>query len=43
MLHSNKGFALLYLLHYPDVQKKMQEELDLICGDALPKFHHRPQ
>lgn len=36
------GFALLYLLHNPDVQRKMQAELDQICGDALPSLAHRP-
>nr|QSD59127.1 CYP370A15 [Diaphanosoma celebensis]QST15067.1 CYP370A5 protein [Diaphanosoma celebensis] len=35
------GFVLLYLLHHPDVQRKMQEELDVVCGDSLPKFEHR--
>ncbi|XP_057381565.1 methyl farnesoate epoxidase-like [Daphnia carinata] len=36
------GFALLYLVHYPDVQRKMQAELDQICGNALPSLAHRP-
>ena len=37
-----KGFVLLYLLHHPEMQKKMQEELDSVCGDALPTFDQRP-
>lgn len=36
------GFALLYMVHYPEVQRKMQAELDRICGDALPSLSHRP-
>ncbi|KAI9552865.1 hypothetical protein GHT06_020749 [Daphnia sinensis] len=32
------GFTLLYLIHYPQVQRKMQEELDQVCGTALPSL-----
>lgn len=37
------GFALLHLIHHPDVQTKMQLELDEVCGDSLPCLHHKPQ
>ncbi|EFX83753.1 hypothetical protein DAPPUDRAFT_301662 [Daphnia pulex] len=30
------GFVLLYLIHHPDVQRKMQEELDSVCGSSMP-------
>jgi len=36
------GFALLHLLHNIDVQKKLQEELDAVCGDNLPILANRP-
>lgn len=32
------GFTLLYLINYPQVQHKMQEELDQVCGTALPSL-----
>lgn len=35
------GFVLLYLIHYPDVQKKMQLELDDVCGSGLPSLAHK--
>jgi len=38
-----QGFALLYLLHNNDVQKKIQEELDAVCGDNLPTLADRPK
>ena len=38
-LHS--GFALLYLIRHPDVQKRMQTELDEVCGESLPSLAHR--
>ena len=38
---SHSGFALLYLIRYPDVQKRMQTELDEVCGDSLPSLAHR--
>ena len=31
-----QGFALLHLLHDRDVQKKVQQELDAVCGENLP-------
>ena len=38
-----EGFALLHLLHNIDVQKKLQEELDAVCGDNLPILANRPK
>nr|CAH0098576.1 unnamed protein product [Daphnia galeata] len=38
---SSIGFAVLYLIHYPEVQQKMREELDNVCGDSLPSLAHR--
>nr|QST15064.1 CYP370A2 protein [Diaphanosoma celebensis] len=35
------GFALLYLLRHPHVQNRMRQELDSVCGDALPTLLHR--
>lgn len=35
------GFALLYLLHHPEIQQKIQKELDQVCGDSLPQLAHR--
>nr|QST15065.1 CYP370A3 protein [Diaphanosoma celebensis] len=35
------GFAMLYLLHNPEVQEKMQNELDVVCGDSLPTLAQR--
>jgi cytochrome P450 len=37
------GFALLYLLHNPDIQRQIQTELDQVCGDSLPQLAHRPR
>lgn len=35
-------FAMLYLLHYPEVQTKMQQELDAVVGrDRLPTLDDR--
>ncbi|XP_046656383.1 methyl farnesoate epoxidase-like isoform X2 [Daphnia pulicaria] len=36
------GFVLLYLIHHPDVQRKMQEELDSVCGSSMPTLAQRP-
>jgi len=36
-----KGFAVLYLIHYPEMQSKIQAELDGVCGDSLPTLAHR--
>lgn len=38
-----KGFVLLYLIHHPDVQRKMQEELDSVCGSSMPTLAQRPR
>ena len=35
------GFALLYLLHHQDIQQKIQEEIDQVCGDGIPQLAHR--
>nr|QST15063.1 CYP370A1 protein [Diaphanosoma celebensis] len=35
------GFALLYLLHHPHVQNRMQQEMDSVCGVSLPTMAHR--
>jgi cytochrome P450 len=37
-------FALVYMVRYPHVQRKIQEELDSIVGeDRLPGLEDRPQ
>ena len=36
--HIYLGFSILYLIHHPEVQQKMQEELDRVCGTALPSL-----
>jgi cytochrome P450 len=35
------SFALLYMLHYPHVMKKAQEELHKCVGDRMPKLIDR--
>ncbi|XP_072014875.1 cytochrome P450 2J4-like [Amphiura filiformis] len=36
-------WALLYMLKYPDVQKRVQEEIDSVVGrDRLPKLSDKP-
>jgi cytochrome P450 len=36
------SWAMLYLLHNPDVEKKVQEELDLVVGRSrLPTLADR--
>lgn len=35
------GFAVLYLTHHPQVQLKMQAELDAVCGHSLPTLAMR--
>ena len=35
------GWLLLFLIHHPEVQKKVQAELDQVCGDSLPLLAHR--
>lgn len=38
------GFCFLYLILYPDVQKKAQEEIDRVVGrDRLPSLQDRPK
>jgi len=36
-----KEFAILYILHHPEVQLRVQEELDQVCGSSLPSLSHR--
>jgi len=35
------GFALLHMIHNPDIQRKVHEELDAVCGDSLPSLAHK--
>jgi methyl farnesoate epoxidase / farnesoate epoxidase len=35
------AFAILYMLHHPDIMKKVQHELDIVVGDRLPKLIDR--
>lgn len=38
------GFCFLYLILYPDVQKKAQQEIDTVVGrDRLPSLQDRPK
>lgn len=37
------GFAILYMLHNPEIQRRIQMELDQICGDSLPQLSQRPR
>lgn len=32
---------MLYLINYPEMQAKIQAELDEVCGDSLPTLAHR--
>ena len=37
-------YAILHMVAYPDIQTKVQEEIDMVVGpDELPKLCHRPQ
>jgi methyl farnesoate epoxidase/farnesoate epoxidase len=36
------AFSILYMLHYPDVMKKVQKELQSVVKDRLPKLSDRP-
>lgn len=36
------AFAMLYMIHYPDVCRKVQNELDSVLGDRLPEISDRP-
>lgn len=41
---STLGFLVQYLLYHPDVQKKMQQELDEVVGqNRLPTLDDRPK
>jgi len=37
----NIAFAIIHLLHNPESQKKMQAELDDVCGDSLPTLNQK--
>jgi methyl farnesoate epoxidase / farnesoate epoxidase len=37
------SFAILYMLHHPDVMKKVQSELKIVVGNRLPKLSDRKQ
>lgn len=37
----NTAFAIIHLLHNPESQKKMQAELDAVCGDSLPNLNQK--
>lgn len=38
------GFSLIYMLHYPEVAKRVKEELRIVVGlNSLPKLEHRSQ
>ena len=37
------GFAVLQLIHHPEIQAKLQAELDNVCGDSMPSLAHRPR
>ena len=36
-----KGWLLLYMVQYPEIQKKVQAELDEVCGNSTPQLSHR--
>lgn len=36
------SFGILYMLHYPRVMKKVQNELDIIIGNRIPVMKDRP-
>ncbi|KAL1130992.1 hypothetical protein AAG570_012233, partial [Ranatra chinensis] len=40
---STIGFGLLYLIHYPDVQRKIQEEIDAQIGTRPVQLGDRPR
>ena len=35
------GFAILRLIHHPEIQVKLQTELDTVCGDSNPTLTQR--
>eukprot|EP00058_Branchiostoma_floridae_P019827 XP_002605317.1 hypothetical protein BRAFLDRAFT_89040 [Branchiostoma floridae] len=42
-LTNTMQWCLLYMVLYPDVQKKVQSELDAVVGGAQPALSHRAQ
>ncbi|XP_078702507.1 vitamin D(3) 25-hydroxylase-like [Branchiostoma floridae x Branchiostoma belcheri] len=40
-LSNTVRWCLLYMIMYPDVQEKVQSELDAVVGGALPALSHR--
>lgn len=36
------AFGMLYMLHHPDVMKKVQKELETVVGNRFPKLNDRP-
>jgi cytochrome P450 len=41
---STLGFAVLYMLHHPEVQRRVQDELDSVVGrSSQPTLQHRPR
>lgn len=36
------AFGMLYMLHHPDVMKKVQNELETVVGNRFPKLTDRP-
>ncbi|XP_059612681.1 uncharacterized protein LOC132259145 [Phlebotomus argentipes] len=36
------AFSLIYMLHYPEVAKRVTEELRTVVGSGFPKLQHRP-
>ncbi|XP_014242400.1 methyl farnesoate epoxidase-like isoform X2 [Cimex lectularius] len=38
---STLGYAILMLLHFPQIQKILQDEIDTVCGSNVPEVQHR--
>ena len=36
------AYGILYLIHHPDIQKKVQQEIDEVRGTHLPDFSRSP-
>ena len=32
---------VLYMVHYPEIQQKMRNEQEVVCGDSYPSLAHR--